>query len=103
MGSAARSAVGRPASAAVAAAAIAEEAPSSTEYPATRAVERFDQDNVRIRLGNPTTGPGDGAFFEVEVSRAAHPPTTTRLDLNREESGAWCVALTGSGLPVNLP
>lgn len=71
---------------------------ASTEYPATRAVERFAQDNVRIRLGKPTTGPGNGAFFEVEVSRDAHPPTTTRLDLNREEAGTWCVVVTGGGL-----
>ncbi|WP_134727740.1 hypothetical protein [Amycolatopsis nivea] len=76
---------------------------ASTEYPATRAVQRFDEDNVRIRLGKPTTGPGDGAFFEVEVTRNAHPATTTRLDLNREEAGTWCVFVTGDGLPANLP
>ncbi|MFB9927507.1 hypothetical protein ACFORO_34405 [Amycolatopsis halotolerans] len=76
---------------------------ASTEYPATRSVERFAKDNVSMRVGKPTTGPGDGAFFEVEVSRDAHPPTTTRLDLNREEAGTWCVFVTGSGLPVNLP
>ncbi len=76
---------------------------ASTEYPATRSVADFERDNVRMRLGKPTTGPGGGAFFEVEVSRAAHPPTTTRLELNREEAGTWCVFVTGGGLPPNLP
>lgn len=76
---------------------------ASSEYPATRSVEGFIRDNVRISLGKPTTGPGAGAFFEAEVSRAAHPPTTTRLELNREEAGTWCVFVTGHGLPPDLP